>query len=280
MSRPQKKGLDYFPLDTTLDESVEMIEAEFGMKGFGLWIKILQKIYGDKGYYIEWNKDQSLLFAKRANLKGSLVDDIVSRLIKRGLFNESLFNSSGIFTSKAIQKRYLDACTRRKSVEIISEFVLVDINDYSNVVNVDINEYSAGVNVDINSQRKGKESKHRDTPRERPREAEFSDPYRLNVPVPEQIRSDPDWISVIEKWLSHLKEKNCFPTSYQQEAIVQEQASIGKQRSIASILHSIKNGWKSIHEPKPDKNGDYKQSYRRGYKPTQGDRQIEQLKTF
>lgn len=274
-----KKGLEYFSLHTDLnnDMRIKLLRAEFGIKGFGIWVQLLLQIYADEGYYLEWDNDTKLLFANDVGVSGGLVDEVINRVVKRGLFNEDIFTQFSVLTSLHIQEQYFSAIKRRTSdIEVDPRFLLISRN--SDIIKGNVN--IKVLNVDRKKQSRGEESKHRDTPRERPREAEFSDPYRLNVPVPEQIRSDPDWISVIEKWLSHLKEKNCFPTSYQQEAIVQEQASIGKQRSIASILHSIKNGWKSIHEPKPDKNGDYKQSYRRGYKPTQGDRQIEQLKTF
>ncbi|MBQ4336486.1 MAG: NAD-binding protein, partial [Lentisphaeria bacterium] len=39
-----KKGLDWFPLDTRLDDKFELIEAEFGAAGFAVVIKLLQRI--------------------------------------------------------------------------------------------------------------------------------------------------------------------------------------------------------------------------------------------
>lgn len=52
-----KSGIDYFPLDVALDEKFELIEAEFGLTGFGVVVKLLQKIYGGQGYYVEWTKE-------------------------------------------------------------------------------------------------------------------------------------------------------------------------------------------------------------------------------
>ena len=60
-----KSGIDYFPLDVALDEKFELIEAEFGLTGFGVVVKLLQKIYGGQGYYAEWTKEVALLFAKK-----------------------------------------------------------------------------------------------------------------------------------------------------------------------------------------------------------------------
>ena len=43
-----KSGIDYFPLDVTLNDKFELIEAEFGLIGFAVVIKLLQKIYGSE----------------------------------------------------------------------------------------------------------------------------------------------------------------------------------------------------------------------------------------
>lgn len=49
-----KEGIEYFPLNCRLDEKFELIEAEFGLKGFAVIVKLLQRIYGEHGYYCEW----------------------------------------------------------------------------------------------------------------------------------------------------------------------------------------------------------------------------------
>lgn len=36
MARPLKQGLDYFPLDCQVDVKFELVEAEFGLTGFGV----------------------------------------------------------------------------------------------------------------------------------------------------------------------------------------------------------------------------------------------------
>ena len=43
-----KSGLEYFPLDCNMDDKLELIEAEFGITGFGVVVKLFQKIYGGK----------------------------------------------------------------------------------------------------------------------------------------------------------------------------------------------------------------------------------------
>lgn len=158
MARPIKKGLDYFPLDVDMDQDdkIQLIEGEFGLKGFAIVVKLFTKIY-DNGFYYPWRDKEKLLFARRVGKKnGSLVNEVVSRSVKWGIFNERLFNQSAILTSKAIQQRYFKAIKRRKNIVVPSDYVLVDINQLPEGVNVDKNL----VNVDKNptKESKGKES--------------------------------------------------------------------------------------------------------------------------
>ena len=120
-----KSGIDYFPLDVTLDEKFELIEAEFGLTGFGVVVKLLQRIYGGQGYYVEWTNEVALLFAKRIGLGGSVVSEIVEASIKRGIFDKDLFDKYHVLTSEGIQKRYFEAVSRRKKVEVEKAYLLL-----------------------------------------------------------------------------------------------------------------------------------------------------------
>lgn len=155
-----KSGIDYFPLDVALDEKFELIEAEFGLTGFGVVVKLLQKIYGGQGYYVEWTNEVALLFAKRVGLGGGVVSEIVEASVKRGVFDKTLYDKYHILTSKGIQKRYFEAVGRRKSVEVEGAYLLVNAADFSKnasitVKNVDI----FPKNADISQQSKVEESR-------------------------------------------------------------------------------------------------------------------------
>ena len=155
-----KSGIDYFPLDVALDEKFELIEAEFGLTGFGVVVKLLQKIYGGQGYYVEWTNEVALLFAKRVGLGRGVVSEIVEASIKRGIFDKTLYDKYHILTSKGIQKRYFEAVGRRKSVEVEWAYLLVNAADFSKnvstaVKNVDI----FPKNADISQQSKVEESR-------------------------------------------------------------------------------------------------------------------------
>ena len=127
MGRPTKIGLDYFPLDVNIDDNLELIEAEFGLIGFAIVVKLWQKIYSN-GYFIEWNNDAVLLFSRKINSELNTINSVVNSCFKRNLFDEKLFNKYEILTSSGIQKRYLTACSqsKRKSIYFIHEYTLVN----------------------------------------------------------------------------------------------------------------------------------------------------------
>ena len=145
MARPIKKGLPYFPLDVTLDDKFELIEAEFGLKGFAVVVKLYQKIYGQQGYYCEWTNEVSLLFGKSIGLGGSDVSEIVAASVRRGIFDREKLEKYSILTSKGIQERYFNAVSRRQEVEVEERYLLLSYAQLSD--NVIINR----VNVDRNS---------------------------------------------------------------------------------------------------------------------------------
>lgn len=149
MGRPIKAGLDYFELDCHMEEKVRLIQAEYGLKGFAVVVKLYQKIYGGNGYYCEWNEDVLLLFMSENGLSSdskNLISAIVAACIRRNIFSEELFHKFGILTSLGIQKRYMNATSRREKVEVKKEYLL--LSDVKNNQNVVINS----INVDRNQE--------------------------------------------------------------------------------------------------------------------------------
>lgn len=156
-----KASLEWFKLDVHLDDKFQLIEAEYGLKGFAVVVKLLQKIYGSEGYYCEWTDEVALLFSrKECGEGGNVVSDIVASAIKRGIFDKELFDRYHILTSAGIQKRYLEAVNRRKDSKIKDEYLLINCtqkseNDDISGENVDI----SGKNVDISEQKRKEEKR-------------------------------------------------------------------------------------------------------------------------
>lgn len=162
MGRPQKQGLDYFPLNVDIDQDdkIAMIEAIHGIEGFGIVIKLLMKIYKE-GYFYKWTEKEQILFSKRVNVDIKQVNEIIDDCIKWEFFDSNLFEAFKVLTSRGIQKRYFEIVKRRQRVEVINELLLLDnadINSYTNIVIVDINKD----NVNINPPKKRKGNKRKE----------------------------------------------------------------------------------------------------------------------
>lgn len=160
MARPIKNGVDYFPLDTFLDTKFQLIEAEFGLTGFAIIVKLFQKIYGEQGYYCEWTNEVALLFSRKVCEGCNVVSEIVSAAIKRGIFDKDLYEKYQILTSKGIQERYFEAVNRRVKVNVKEEYLLVNATQIRENVNINrVNVCRNSKNADRNTQSKLKESK-------------------------------------------------------------------------------------------------------------------------
>lgn len=161
--RPTKAGLDYFELDCHMEEKVRLIQAEFGLKGFAVLVKLYQKIYGGFGYYCEWTIDSLLLFMSENGLPSdnkNLIADIVAACIRRNIFSEQLFNDFNILTSEGVQKRYLNATSKREKIELKKEYLLIAVPENSKKVVINsIFDGRNSINGGRNTQSKGKESR-------------------------------------------------------------------------------------------------------------------------
>lgn len=161
MARPQKEGLDYFPLDIELDDKVKLIDAKFGVTGFGVLIKIWQIIY-DNGYFILWTEKELLLYKTRINADINLINDVINECLKWDIFNSRLYDAYSILTSKGIQKRFFEATKRRTEISLANEYILTSFpENYKPVIKIlpVVNAYNNSKNVDSSTQRKEKKSK-------------------------------------------------------------------------------------------------------------------------
>ena len=232
-------GVEYFPLDVTLDDKLELIEAEFGLTGFAVVVKLFQKIYGGQGYYCEWNDEVALLFARKAGLGGNAVSEIVGASIKRGIFDKTLYERYGILTSAGIQKRYFKAVSRRKSVEVKKCYLLCECTLF--LKNVDIiykNVDISNENAYIIEQSKVKESKVKESKVNKDFDVVVS-LYEKNIASISPIVAEK-----IEAW---LKEVDSSLLIY---AI--EQAVLKNKKSCSYVEGIVKNCLRAGHKTRSD----------------------------
>lgn len=198
-----KSGIDFFPLDVCLDKKFELIEAEYGLTGFGVIVHLLQEIYGKEGYYIEWAEEVALLFARRCGLGGGVVSEIIEASIRRGMFDKEIYDKYHVLTSRGIQKRYFEAVSRRKSLEVDYNILLVECAQFCPNVNIssrNVNIFSK--NADIQRHSRVEESR---VEKSRVKESIGAEPEAASTPpVAELLLNDgslyPVYQPDVDKW--------------------------------------------------------------------------------
>jgi hypothetical protein len=136
-----KIGLIYYNIDTDRyqDIRIRRLKNAFGCSGIAVYDYILCEIYRVKGCFLVWNESCVFDVAEYFGLKENLVTEIVNYCGVVGLFDKALLTGGsvaksaqavnrcgmagdgssvpacgGIITSKSIQSRYIDMCTRAK----------------------------------------------------------------------------------------------------------------------------------------------------------------------
>lgn len=135
--RLRKNDLDYFPLEINInqDSKILLLEGKFGLEGFAVLIKLYIKIYGDKGYYCEWNEVEKLLFARMLGIDADRLDEIISNCIKFKIFDKKIYEKYSILTSKGIQERFFFITSRRKKINVENSYLLINCEEYRAVEN-------------------------------------------------------------------------------------------------------------------------------------------------
>ena len=280
MARPVKEGLDYYPLnaDFMSDIKVRRLIRSFGSKSIGVVIALLGMIYGDKGYYILLNDDVAFIISEQTLEDEDLVNQIINKLIEIEFFDKNLYEKHRVLTSKGIQKRFISATERRKDVNLITKYNLVNVdnnsssdvvNVYNNPVNVDNNSSSDVVNVYNNQQRKQKKSKVNKSKEKHSKEKQSKENTddSCNAPSAERrVRTFAFESLVVEKY----GEDECLTDTFRDFAIMRkaikkpltERATkvlLGKLDKLANgdkelvikiLEQSILNNWQSVYELK------------------------------
>ena len=159
-------GIDFFPIDVYDDRGLQLIEAEFGLKGFAIVVKLHQKIHRECGYYCEYTSEIALLLAAEWRLSSNAVSSIVNACVRRGIFNKDLHDKYHVLTSEKIQTDYFRAVSRRKQILIKPEYLLVDPTQICKNVNIfweNVNNFKENVS---NSEQ-SKSNTHSKSKRER-----------------------------------------------------------------------------------------------------------------
>ena len=216
MARPLKAGLDYFPHSCMSEQSIDLIQAEFGALGYAVIYRLYEKIYAEKGYFCEWTKDVALMFSQRNGVGVNVVSEILKSALRRGIFDSGLYSKYGILTSKDIQETYIEATVKRKKIFLFKEYLLINCTHFPDYVCINsVNGNINSVNSVINSQSKVKESKVNKSKEEKRKSPEHiiklpcrNGEYAVNSKQVEQLRQiykNIDVMQSVRKMFDFLK---------------------------------------------------------------------------
>lgn len=109
-------GIMYFPLNVNFfdDAPIELIEAKCGLAAIAAVMKLLCKLHKEKGYYLNWDKEQCMLFAHKAGIGEECMEEIIKILVEKNFFDRTCYETKHVLTSLSIQKIWLEATKRRK----------------------------------------------------------------------------------------------------------------------------------------------------------------------
>lgn len=114
MPRPQKDGIDYFPLDVNFfsDPKIKILKARYGVDGVAVYVYLLCEIYR-AGYYLQLNEDSAYIISDDLKMSAEKVMQIMNFLLERSLLDSKLFQSDKVLTSAGIQRRFQLAVRER-----------------------------------------------------------------------------------------------------------------------------------------------------------------------
>lgn len=120
----ERTGIDFFPFPSANSTALKLVEAKFKLRGVAVYLKLLQKIFGEEGYYFEISDDVILLLKQEMGVNDNIIPELINECIARGLFDKEMYEKYSIITSDTIQKEYLNAVRKRKNFNIKEEFRL------------------------------------------------------------------------------------------------------------------------------------------------------------
>lgn len=118
MARPKKIGLDYFPLNTTMNEQFKAIEELHGNDGFTWLIKFWQSAYKKIDGIVDLNGILGVIGAKTSRISTDKQNEIIKDCVSLGLLLEI---EPGKYTSEGIQNRIKKIIGNREYDRIYTE---------------------------------------------------------------------------------------------------------------------------------------------------------------
>ena len=174
MARPQFDGLRYFPFDVDFfdDPKIKVLRGKYGSDGVLVYLYLLTKIYGDKGYSLTKFDDDFITITAQDNfISENLTRQIIAYLFSRSLLDGKLAESVKVLSAKSIQRRYQEAKRGlKRDVVVEAKYWLLEKDETLSFIKVrpengfsEINEDNSEIYSDKSEKNDTKESKRKES---------------------------------------------------------------------------------------------------------------------
>lgn len=201
MARNVNPGITFYRMDSghITNKKVRLMMNEFGSDGYYIWKCLIDFGYKTWGYYYDHrDKDQLELFASEyCRKKLTLVNEVIIGCLRRGLFDQAVFDSSGILTSAMMQEIFVFATSDRRKkgseFEMQGDWLKIKFKDKVPVNMVIV----PGKNDVISSEESTDKTRQYNTKQN----------LAPDKPVPTSSDTEPFWKELVDVWFEFGKEK-------------------------------------------------------------------------
>ena len=155
MGRSVKSGLEYFPFDVDLFQDIKirkLIKFQGG-KAISVYALLLCFIYKN-GYYMRWDEELPFIISEQTGFEEAYIQEVIKSCMKLGLFDLRMFERHKVITSRGIQERYSDICSKSKRKIVINEFNCISSEE------MPISSEEMPISSEESTQRKEKEREY------------------------------------------------------------------------------------------------------------------------
>ena len=131
MGRPPAVGLRYTNWDVAVldhDDTFAKLLGTQGSRGFLVYFAIYQRAAASTGYYYKWDEFSPAILAQKlgCGVTADCVMQTVTTCCRIGLFDDRLFGSAGVLTSRQLQQNFISAAKeRRAAVQVERKYWLL-----------------------------------------------------------------------------------------------------------------------------------------------------------
>lgn len=210
--RPLKQGLDYFPFDVDFygDIKVRAVKVEYGCSGINVFVYLLCQIYKN-GYYIKFDKNYEYIICDDLKIQAEELRKIITFLCEESLFDNELFKSKKVLSSRGIQARFQQAIKSRgskRAVEVDADIWLLGESETESYIKVTHFFDKSENNCSKSKKNKGFSSEEVHKEKEKKKESKVKENKELSAAVrayEQNIGTCPATVGeMIEYWLTKV----------------------------------------------------------------------------